>query len=125
MPDSEDTQLDIHLDPDEMSRLVRLDCSHELAFEWLAHLVACHVCRARLGRHFPAESRRILDRFLLLHDRRTDVDVHPSSYDRVFDRVRARGRRELATDRGTRTAPGAPRAASRARTSPSGAWSPV
>lgn len=79
--------LDIHLDPEEMSRLVRLDCSHAEAFEWLAHLVACRICRNRLARHFPCESRRILDRFLLLHDRADNVEIHPSTYDRVFKRA--------------------------------------
>jgi hypothetical protein len=92
----QDIPVDIHLDPNEMSRLVRLDCPHELAFEWLAHLVACELCRDRLARNFPAESRRILDRFLLLHDTRGPaVEVHPSAYDRIFDRARVQGRREI------------------------------
>lgn len=83
---------DIHLAPEEMDRLLHLDCPHELAFEWLAHLVACNTCRRRLARHCPEDRRRILDRFLLLSDaRQATVRVHPSAYDRVFDRIRARG----------------------------------
>ena len=121
MPESSNTRgdprLDIHLDPREMSRLVRLDCSHAMAFEWLAHLVACRVCRDRLARCFPAESRRILDRFLLLHDRGSDVEIHPSTYDRVFERAQARAQ-------GRRVSPST-RDASRARTMSSGSWSPV
>jgi|GEM_PF-5509741 len=94
-----DRHLDIHLHPTEMSRLVTLDCSHELAFEWLAHLVSCRLCRHRLAQGFPSESRRILDRFLLLHDSDEPVvRIHLRAYDEVFDRVRARGLAELSTD---------------------------
>jgi len=82
---------DIHLNANEMDRLLHLDCPHEQAFEWLAHLVGCRVCRHRLGRHCPEDSRRILDRFLLLSDgRQTAIRIHPSAYDRVFERIRAR-----------------------------------
>ena len=82
---------DIHLAPEEMDRLLYLDCPHELAFEWLAHLVACKTCRHRLTRHCPEDRRRILDRFLLLSDaREATVQVHPSAYDRVFERIRVR-----------------------------------
>lgn len=82
---------DIHLDPEEMDRLLHLDCPHELAFEWLAHFVACRLCRRRLSRRCPEESRRILDRFLLLSDTRQEsVRIHPNAYDRVFERIRVR-----------------------------------
>lgn len=113
----QDLPLDVHLDPEEMSRLVRLDCCHAVAFEWLAHLVACRVCRNRLARHFPAESRRILDRFLLLHDRGGDVEIHPSTYDQVFERVQARTHGQAVYPSVTAT--------SRSRTTPSGSWSAV
>lgn len=118
--------LDIHLDPGEMSRLVRLDCSHELAFEWLAHLVACELCRTRLTEHFPAESRRILDRFLRLHDQRSHVELHPNAYDKVFERARERAHGRVLRSSVTVPVPatGPAPAAPRERTSPSGAWNP-